>query len=156
MTSRIEQKLESMGLELPPSRAWASPNRTGAVRLGNLLFVSGHTPPENFKDYRKYGKVGEDMDVDEAHHAAEGCALAMLRSIKDHFGDLDRVLRVGKLLGFVNSATGFHQQFAVIDGASNVFHGLWDEQGVHARSAIGAYELPRGQSVEVEGVFEVG
>jgi enamine deaminase RidA (YjgF/YER057c/UK114 family) len=79
----------------------------------------------------------------------------MLRSINDHFGDLDDVVRVGKLLGFVNSASGFHQQFAVIDGASNVFHKLWGDQGVHARSAVGVYELPRGQSVEVEGVFEV-
>jgi enamine deaminase RidA (YjgF/YER057c/UK114 family) len=153
--SKIEQKLEEIGLRLPPSREWASPNRTGAVRLGNLLFVSGHTPPENFMDYRKYGKVGSEMSLEEARHAAEGCALAMLRSIKDHFGDLDRVVRVGKLLGFVNSASGFTQQFAVIDGASNVFHQLWGENGVHARSAVGVFELPRGQSVEVEGVFEV-
>jgi enamine deaminase RidA (YjgF/YER057c/UK114 family) len=155
MAGGIEERLAGMGLALPPSREWASPNRTGAVQIGKLIFVSGHTPPENFRDYRKYGKVGDDMSLDDARHAAEGCALAMLRSIIDHVCPLDNVVRVGKLLGFVNSASGFQQHFAVIDGASNVFHGLWEEAGVHARSAVGVFELPRGQCVEVEGIFEV-
>lgn len=150
----IEGKLAEMGLELPPARGWANSNRKGAVRTGNLLFVSGHTPPEFPVGYRLAGAVGANVPVDDARHAARGCALAMLRSIADEIGSLDRVTRVVKLLGFVKSAPGFHDQFSVVDGASDIFASLWGEAGVHARSAIGVFELPRGQCVEVEGVFE--
>ncbi|MGV6873910.1 RidA family protein [Pseudochelatococcus sp. B33] len=150
----IEDKLQALGLALPPPRAWASGNRRGAVRTGNLLFVSGHTPPE-FGGYRIEGAVGTTVSVDQARYAAQGCALAILRSIADQTGSLDRITRVVKLLGFVKSAPGFHDQFSVIDGASDVFASLWGEDGVHARSAIGVFELPRGQCVEVEGVFEI-
>src|SRR5690554_976465 len=150
----IEERLAEMGLELPPARVWASSNRKGAVCSGNLLFVSGHTPTELPEGYRIEGAVGASVSITDARHAAQGCALAILRSIVDEIGSLDRVTRVVKLLGFVKSAPGFHDQFSVVDGASDVFAGLWGEAGVHARSAIGVFELPRGQCVEVEGVFE--
>lgn len=150
----IEDKLSGMGLQLPPARVWANGNRKGAVASGNLLFVSGHTPPHLPAGYRVEGAIGADVSVEEGQHAAKGCALAILRSIVDEIGSLDRIVRVVKLVGFVKSAPGFHNQFAVIDGASDIFSGLWGPDGVHARSAIGVFELPRGQCVEVEGVFE--
>lgn len=150
----IERKLTEMGLEMPPARVWANSNRRGAIATGNLLFVSGHTPPHEPAGYRVEGAVGAEVSLEQAQHAARGCALAILRSIADEIGSLDRVTRVVKLVGFVKSAPGFHNQFAVIDGASDIFAGLWGLEGVHARSAIGVFELPRGQCVEVEGVFE--
>ena len=155
MTSSVEAKLEVLGLSLPPSKVWASANRTGAIEVGNLLFVSGHTPPRDFKDYDAIGKVGAELTREQGRHAALGCILGVLRSVKDAIGDLDRVERVVKLLGFVNSAPGFHQQFAVIDGASDLLIELWGDNGVHARSAIGIAELPRGRPVEIEAVFQL-
>lgn len=153
---RIETKLEDeLKLHLPPAqRRLTTPNRTGAVQVGNLLFVSGHGSA-SLEGYRVNGKVGADMTVEEARHSAQGCALNMLATIRECLGDLDRVRRVVKLLGMVNGAPGFKQQAAVVDGASDLFYELWGPAGCHARSAVGMFELPNGMAVEIEGVFEV-
>ena len=125
------------------------------MRAGNLLFVSGH-PPAALEGVPTRGKVTGDVAEEDAVRAAQAAALNMLSSIKQTVGDLDRVVRVVKLLGMVNSSPGFDRQFAIIDGASDLFLALWGPvNGQHARSAVGMFELPRGIPVEIEGIFEV-
>ncbi len=154
----IEDKLARMGLTLPTVHPYPSPNRTACVRSGNLLFLSGHgtgrqAMPLNIK---QYGKVGTEVTEEEAYLCAKSVALAMMASIKAEVGDLDRVRRVIRLYGMVNSAPGFERQFAVIDGASDLFYELWGpELGRHARAAVGIAELPRRAVLEIMGEFEL-
>jgi len=151
----IEKKLSEMGLALPEPFSYPSPNRTGCVQVGNLLFVSGH-PPVGVPGVKSEGKVGVELTEEEGKLAARACALNMLSSVRQQLGTLDRVQRIVKINGMVNTAEGFIRQFAVIDGASDLFLALWGpEYGQHARSAIGVFELPRRFPVEVEGVFEL-
>ncbi len=103
-----------------------------------------------------HGKVGSEVTEQEAYATARAVALTMMSSIKQHAGDLDRVKRVIRLLGMVNSAPGFERQFAVIDGASDLFYELWGpEYGRHARAAVGIAELPRRAVLEIMGEFEI-
>ena len=151
----IEEKLAKLGLTLPPPFQYPSPNRTGCVQVDNLLFVSGHGPAE-IPGVKMSGKVGGDVSEEEGRKVAQAAALSILSSIKQQIGDLNKVKRVVKILGMVNSAPGFNRQFAVIDGASDLFLDLWGpEYGQHARAAVGMFELPRRIPVEVEGVFEL-
>ena len=151
----IEEKLQELGLSLPAPFEYPSPNRTGCVRVGALLFASGH-PPSAELGARIEGKVDGDLTEEEAYHAARTCALNILASVKQQLGGLDRVRRVVKVTGMVNSSPGFERQFAVIDGASDLFLELWGpEFGQHARSAVGMAELPRGFPMEVEAIFEL-
>lgn len=153
--SKIEAKLAEMGLVLPAPKEWPSANRTGYVRVSDTLFVSGHGPG-GVPDVVTHGKVGAEVSERDAYFTARACALSMLASVREKLGDLDQVKRVVKLLGLVNSAPGFDRQFAVIDGASDLFLALWgDEYGQHARAAFGVAELPRTIPVEIEGIFEV-
>ena len=152
---RIENKLAELGLTLPPLFKFANPNRTGCVRVGNMLYVSGH-PPASGIGAPTEGKVPTEVSEEEAYKAARAAALNILSSIKETIGSLDQVKRVVKILGMVNSSPGFASQFAVIDGASDLFLNLWGpENGQHARSAVGMFELPRRIPVEVEGIFEL-
>tara|TARA_Y100001934_G_scaffold151747_2_gene181986 strand:+ start:24792 stop:25322 length:531 start_codon:yes stop_codon:yes gene_type:complete len=151
----IEAKLKEMGLSLPTPFVYPSPNRTGCVQTGNLLYISGHPPPADF-DVIVHGKVGDTVTEEEAVTAARATALCMLASVKQKIGSLDQITQIVKINGMVNSAPGFQRQFAVIDGASNLFYELFGpEAGQHARSAVGMFELPREFCMEIEGVFEV-
>jgi enamine deaminase RidA (YjgF/YER057c/UK114 family) len=150
---KVEAKLAEMGLQLPavpPSVA----NYIRAVKVGNLLFVSGHGPSRDGK-YHFSGKLGKDVTVEDGYKAAQLVALNCLASVKEALGDLDRVRRVVKLLGMVNSAPDFGQQPEVINGASDLLVQLYGEAGRHARSAVGMGGLPRGISVEIEMILEV-
>ncbi|HLH22035.1 MAG TPA: RidA family protein [Chloroflexota bacterium] len=151
---QIEAKIAEMGYVLPAPFVYPSPNRRGTVRVGNLLFASGHPPSEAHRVPLR-GKVGGDVSEAVAYAAARSCALNILASVRQALGDLDRVRQVVKVTGYVNTAPGFERQFAVIDGASDLFLALWGEQGSHTRSAVGVFELPRGFPVEVEAVFGV-
>ena len=107
-------------------------------------------------DVKQYGKVGAEVTEDEAYQTARAVALQMMSSIKEAVGSLDRVKRVIRLFGMVNSAPGFERQFAVIDGASDLFFELWGpEFGRHARAAVGVAELPRRAILEIMGEFEI-
>jgi len=152
----IEKKLGEMGLKLP-EKPPAAGTYVGAVRSGNLLFVSGHGPVlvENGKVTYMRGKVGKDLTIEQGQEAARLVGLHILRSIKEVIGDLDRVSKFVKVLGFVNTAPGFTDQPKVINGASDLFVALYGDAGRHARSAIGMYELPFGIPVEIEAVVEV-
>ena len=151
----IEKKLAALSLSLPEPFAFPNPNRTGCVRVGNILYVSGH-PPGAGCGAKTEGKVPVEVSEEEAYLSARAVVLNMLASIKHEIGDLDHVRRVVKLLGMVNSSPGFTRQFAVIDGASDLLLELWGpEHGQHARSAVGMFELPRGIPVEIEAIFEL-
>ena len=103
-----------------------------------------------------YGKVGATITEEEAVNAARATALNILASVKQHLGNLQKINRIVKLNGMVNSAPGFQRQFAVIDGASNLFYELFGPKyGQHARSAVGMFELPREFCMEIEGIFEI-
>jgi enamine deaminase RidA (YjgF/YER057c/UK114 family) len=154
--SVIEEKLKAMGLTLPPPRTFPSPNRRGCVRVGNIIFVSGHGAHHPDMKCRETGKLGADMTVEEGKLVARIAALTILSTVKKEVGDLDRVRRVIRLFGMVNCTADFPDMPAVIDGASDLFFELFGpEYGCHARSAVGQVNLPRGQPIEINGEFEV-
>jgi enamine deaminase RidA (YjgF/YER057c/UK114 family) len=153
---RIRERLDKLGLDLPPPFIYPSANRTGCVVTGNLLYTSGHPPPEDF-GVTVRGKVGADVPEDEAYAAARATALNILASVEAQLGSLDRITQVVKVYGMVNSAPGFDRQFAVIDGASDLLFEIFGpEAGQHARSAVGMFELPQQFCMEIEAVFELG
>ncbi len=151
----VEAKLEQMGLTLPPPFRYPSANRTGCVAVGNLLYTSGHPPPADF-GVAIEGKVAAEISEEEAYRCARATALNILASVRQQLGTLDRIRRVVKVTGMVNSSPGFQRQFAVIDGASDLYCELFGpEAGQHARSAVGMFELPRGFPMEIEAIFEI-
>ncbi len=151
-----EKKLEELGLTLPPIPTPVA-NYLPLVRTGNLLFVSGHGPGI-LKDGSVsfiQGKLGKDLDVEQGYDAAKQVMLNILQSLKQELGDLDRVLRVVKLLGFVNCTPDFPHQPKVINGASDLLVALFGDRGRHARSAVGTNQLPLGIAVEIEMIVAV-
>jgi len=152
----VEKKLVEMGLTLPPSPAPVA-NYVPAVRSGNLLFVSGHGPAFVKDGKIEYirGKLGRDLTVEQGYDAAKQVMLNILQSIKGVLGDLDKVRRIVKVLGFVNCTEDFPDQPKVINGASDLLVALYGERGRHARSAVGMQQLPFGIAVEIEMVVEV-
>jgi enamine deaminase RidA (YjgF/YER057c/UK114 family) len=150
---KVEARLAELGLQLPAVTPPVA-NYVRTVRVANLLFVSGHGPSRDGK-YHYSGKLGRDVTVEDGYKAAQLVCLNCLASVRDALGDLDRVKRVVKLLGMVNSAPEFGQQPEVINGASDLLVQLYGEAGRHARSAVGMGALPRGISVEIEMILEV-
>ncbi len=151
----IEARLAEMNLTLPPPFRYPSANRTGCVAVGDLLYTSGHPPPADF-GVAIEGKVTADVSEDEAYACARATALNILASARHLLGSLDRIRRVVKVTGMVNSSPGFQRQFAVIDGASDLYYELFGpDAGQHARSAVGMFELPRGFPMEIEAIFEI-
>ena len=151
--SKVEERLQKLGHSVPDPGAPVA-NFVGAVKTGNLVFVSGHGPRRDGK-YLYIGKVGQDLDVETARKSAELVILNCLGSLKQVIGDLDRVTRVVKLLGMVNCTPEFVDQSQVINAASDLLVAAFGEAGTHARSAVGMSSLPLGISVEIEMVVEV-
>lgn len=152
----VRERLNALGLDLPRPFVYPNENRTGCVVTGNLLYTSGHPPPEDFGVVVR-GKVGSDVTEEEAYASARATALNILSSVEDEIGSLDRITRIVKVYGMVNSAPGFDRQFAVIDGASDLMFELFGPTvGQHARSAVGMFELPRRYCMEIEAIFELG
>lgn len=149
----VEQKLKEMGLELPVGPKPLA-NYVTVVKTGNLLFLSGHLPMREGK-VQYTGKLGRDLGVEDGYQAARVAALNCLASLKSEVGDLDKVRRVVKVVGFVNSAEGFTDQPKVVNGASDLLAEAFGEAGRHARSAVGVSELPANAAVEVEMIVEV-
>ena len=150
--ANIAQRLEELGITLPPVFPPAG-SYVGASKIGNVLFVSGHGPSLGDGKFIR-GKVGHDLTVDEAREAARVTALSILATMHDAVG-LDHVRRIVKILGMVNTAPGFNNTPAVIDGASDLFIQVFGEDGRAARSAVGLAELPFDIAVEIELVAEV-
>ncbi len=153
MTSQVEARLAAIGLTLPEVAAPVAAY-IPAVRSGNLVFTSGQLPFVEGKLPRT-GKVGAEVTVDEAAELARTCAVNAIAAAKTVIGDLDRVVRVVKVLGFVASAPDFTAQPQVVNGASNLLKEAFGESGAHARSAVGVAVLPLDAPVEVEMVVEV-
>ena len=151
---KIEKRLEELGMTLPKP-AVPMANYVESVRTGNLLFLSGHGPGAGEgKLYR--GRLGEDLTAEDGYASAKLVALSLISTLKDALGDLDRVKRIVKLTGFVNSAPGFLEQSKVINGASDLFVEVFGEKGHHTRSAVGMVALPNGIPVEIELIAEIG
>jgi enamine deaminase RidA (YjgF/YER057c/UK114 family) len=143
-----EEKLAELGLELPALRPSAG-NYVSCVRAGNLLFTSGQGTDE----YR--GKVGEDASIEYGYLAARQCMLNLLTVVKHELGDLSRVKRIVKILGFVNSTPDFTDQPKVMNGSSDLLVQVFGEKGKHGRSALGMAQLPHNNTVEVEMIVEI-
>lgn len=153
MPTDIDQRLEALGITLPEAPAPAA-NYVPFVITGNLVFVSGQISRDTGGLIT--GKLGAGLTVADGQAAARSCAVALLAQLKAACrGDLDRVARVVKLTGFVNSTPEFTDQPAVVNGASDLIAEVFGEHGAHARSAVGVAALPLGVAVEVEGIFEV-
>jgi enamine deaminase RidA (YjgF/YER057c/UK114 family) len=154
MQDSTSKKLIALGFSLP-----ALPTSKGiykrCLREGNLVYVSGHVSINNDGSYIQ-GKLGKDISDEEGKIAARQCGLAILASLKDHLGSLDKVKRVVKTLGMVNAVPEFEKHPIVINGCSELFAALWgDDLGVGVRSAVGMGSLPNNVAVEIEAIFEV-
>ncbi|MBU2937307.1 MULTISPECIES: RidA family protein [Pacificibacter] len=153
MTHPIEAKLTALGLSLPDAPAPAA-NYVPFVQVGHLVHVSGQI--SNGPDGLITGKLGADLNVEQGAVAAQTCALSLLAQAKAAAGgDLSKIKRLVKLVGFVNSTPDFTDQPKVINGASDLMVELMGEAGRHARSAVSAGSLPFGVAVEIEAIFEV-
>jgi enamine deaminase RidA (YjgF/YER057c/UK114 family) len=148
-----EKRLAALGIELPPPPAPLGAY-VPAVRVGNLLFLSGMLPLLEGKPGRT-GKVGTDLTVEEAFGEARTAALNALAVLRAEAGGLEQVRRVVKLVGYVASAPGFTGQPQVINGASDLMGEVFGEAGRHARAAVGVSSLPLDAPVEIAFVFEL-
>lgn len=150
---KVEEKLKSMGLTLPePMEPLA--NYVTAVVDGQLVYTSGAGCFEKGK-LKYQGKVGAEITLEQGYDAARITMLNLLSAIKSKIGDLDRVERVIKVLGFVNSAPDFYRQPEVINGASDLLVELFGDRGRHARSALGTSNLPMNIPVEIEMIVKI-
>ncbi|MCF0073023.1 RidA family protein [Dyadobacter sp. CY261] len=149
----VEKKLTELGITLPklnPSKG----NLLRAVRVGNLVYLSGHGPDKPGGG-QILGKVGDNLTVEQGKEAAKLCGIALLGSLKYEIGDLNKVKRVVKVLGLVNSTPTLTQQPQVINGFTDFMVEVFGESGKHARSAVGVASLPSGIAVEIEMIVEV-
>ena len=150
-SSGAEARLKEKNITLPAAPAPIA-NYVGAVRVGNLLFVSGFTS----REWEPKGKVGKDLTVEQGYQASRHAGLIFLANVRASLGSLDRVKRVIKVFGMVNSADGFGDQPKVINGFSDLMVEVFGESvGKHARSAVGMAGLPGNAPVEIEAVLEV-
>lgn len=154
MAGVVEKRLAEAGIVL---RTPASPvaNYVGGVRAGNLLIVSGQLCFDDAGQLMAKGKLGGGVSIDQGHAAARACAVNLLAQVKAALGDLDRVARVVRLGGFINSAPDFVDGPKVMNGASDLMVAAFGDAGRHARTTIGVAALPFDAAVEVEGMFEV-
>jgi enamine deaminase RidA (YjgF/YER057c/UK114 family) len=154
VSGKIEALLQERKIELPQASIPAA-NYVPTVRSGNLLFISGQVSQWN-GERRFIGKLGREISLEDGQQAARLCALNIVAHVRAALdGDLDRVVRVVRLGGFVNSAEDFVQQPLVVNGASDLMVEIFGENGRHARAAVGVNALPGGVAVEVEAVVEV-
>lgn len=153
MSGRYEEQLAKMGVTLPDAPAPAA-TYVPSVRIGDMLYVSGQISQD--EDGLILGKLGGDLDTAAGAKAARACAISLLAQVKVACdGDLDRLVKVVKLTGFVNSTPDFIEQPKVINGCSDFLGEVLGDAGRHARSAISAPSLPLGVAVEIEGIFQI-
>lgn len=149
-----DDKFEALGLTLPPAPEPAGIYKPCLID-GNKLYVSGHGPVKADKSLM-IGRIGADIDIEEGKLAARQVGLSILSSIKAHLGSFNRVNRVIKVLGMVNSTPDFTKHPYVINGCSELFASVWgDDKGVGVRSAVGFGSLPNNIPVEIEALFEL-
>jgi enamine deaminase RidA (YjgF/YER057c/UK114 family) len=152
--AQVEQKLASLGIVLPTPAAPIA-NYVGFVRTGSLLVVSGQICLGTSGTLVAKGKLGETVTVEQGQSAARACAINLLAQVKIALGDLDKMVRVVRLGGFINSDPTFLDGPKVMNGASDVMVEVFGDKGRHARTTVGVASLPLDAAVEVEGLFEV-
>ena len=154
MTGTVERKIESLGITLPtPAKPVA--NYVPFVRTGNLIVVSGQVCFGSDGQLAAKGQLGAGVSVEAGQAAARACGVNLLAQLKGALGDLDKVVRVVRLGGFISSAPGFTEGPKVMNGASDLMVEVFGDKGRHARTTVGVSALPSDAAVEVEGMFEV-
>jgi enamine deaminase RidA (YjgF/YER057c/UK114 family) len=154
MAGAIEKRLAEMGITLPtPSTPVA--NYVPFVRTRNMLICSGQICFDAEGKLVAKGKLGAGVSIEDGQNAARACAVNLLAQVKAAVGDLDKVARVIRLGGFINSAPDFVEGPKVMNGASDLMVAAFADKGRHARTTVGVAALPLDAAVEVEGVFEV-
>lgn len=153
MSETVEARLAKLGVELPSPAAPAA-NYVPYVVSGKQLFISGQLPM-GADGLEHVGKLGDELSVGDGKAAAKLCAINLLAQAKAATGDLEKVARLVKIVGFVNSTADFTQQPQVVNGASDFMVEAMGEKGRHARSAVSAASLPFGAAVEIEAIFEL-
>jgi len=147
-----EKRVRELGIRLPqatpPAAAFVP-----WVRAGNLLFLSGHIAKKDGRPWT--GQLGAGLGTDDGKKAARGVAVELLATLRAATGNLDKILRVVKVMVLVNSASHFTEQHLVANGASELFEEVFAERGSHARSAFGVAQIPLGACVEIEMIAEV-
>jgi len=155
MASSPEARLKELGLTLPAAGKPMAKYKM-AVRVGNLLYLSGHGPAKINDKTPLSGRCGQDLTLEQGREAARAVGLNMLATLRDQLGSLDKVKRLVKTLGLVNSTADFLDHPKVINGYSELMAEVFGEEaGVGARSAIGTNALPGNIPVEIEAIFEV-
>ncbi len=149
----IDQKLADLGIALPSPKPPVA-NYVPVVRTGNLLFISGQVSLDSAGTVTT-GKLGAGLSIEDGRAAARLCAINVIAQIKAATGDLEKVVRVVKVVGFVNSSLDFTDQPAVINGCSDLLVEVFADKGRHARSAVGVASLPFNAAVEVEAIVEI-
>jgi enamine deaminase RidA (YjgF/YER057c/UK114 family) len=154
MAGTVEKKLADLGIVLPAPVAPVA-NYVPFVRTGNLLVLSGQLCLDAEGKLVAKGQLGGSVSIEDGAKAARACAINLLAQIKAALGDLDKIARVVRLGGFINSAPGFADGPKVMNGASDLMVAAFGDKGRHARSTVGVAALPLDAAVEVEGAFEV-
>jgi enamine deaminase RidA (YjgF/YER057c/UK114 family) len=149
----VEERLKELGIELPPVSPPVA-NYVNAVRTGNLVFMAGKGPLR-LDGTNITGKVGSDLTVEEGYEAARLTGINLLAALKEEVGDLDKMVRIVKVLGMVNGTPDFTDHPKVINGFSDLMVEVFGEKGKHARAAVGMGSLPGNIAVEIEIIVEV-
>lgn len=155
MAGRIDQRLTELGIVIPRAQKPKVAKIKGFSIIGNTLYVSGMIPQWE-GDVRFIGKVGQDFSIEEGQEAARLSALNVLAQARDALqGDLDRIVQIAKVSGFVNCTPDITEVAAVVNGASELFLDIFGDRGAHARIAVGATTMPIGVAVEIEAIMQI-
>ncbi len=151
--SPLDQKLKELQIVLPEVQV--AGHYVPAVRTGNLLFVSGQLPKVEGKIAYK-GRVGKDLNIETARRAAKACVVNLIAVLKNELGNLEKVKRIVRVMGYINTYPGFNEHVKVMDAASELLVDVFGEiVGSHARAVVGVVELPLMASMEMEMIAEV-
>jgi enamine deaminase RidA (YjgF/YER057c/UK114 family) len=153
MAGMIEKKLDALGIALPTPAAPIA-NYVGYVRTGQMLFVSGQLCIAGGEMVTK-GKLGDGVTIEQGQAATRACAINLLAQVKLALGDLDKVARIVRLGGFINSTPDFLDASTVMNGASDLMVAVFGDSGRHARTAVSVPTLPADAAAEVDGIFEI-
>ncbi|WP_114636880.1 RidA family protein [Polynucleobacter necessarius] len=152
MSTSISERLNALGIDLPPP-GQAAAAYVMAITSGNTVFLSGHIAKRDGKPW--IGKLGKDMDTETGKTAARSIAIDLISTLQNHLGSLDKVKRIVKVMGLVNSTDGYTEQHLVVNGCSELLFEVFGDAGKHARSAFGVAQIPLGACVEIELIAEI-
>ncbi len=152
MNTNISARLKALGIDLPPPGPPAAAY-VMAASAGNMVFLSGHIAKRDGKPWA--GKLGQDMDTETGKAAARAIGIDLIATLQNHVGSLDKVKRIVKVMGLVNSTAQYTDQHLVINGCSELLVEVFGDAGKHARSAFGVAQIPLGACVEIELIAEI-